>query len=140
MLPQSPKDCFQDTDWKVRKRNNLQEYTETIIAYIKKCTNDVTVIKTITTQANQKPWLTVQVRGMLKNRDYAFRSGDKVALRANLSHGINQAKQLYAPPTDQVSCLSSFTIRKTLSRINLCKAGSPDNIPGHVIRDLRLLN
>ncbi len=91
-------DCFQCTDWNMFKEaatyNNhtdLQEYTETVTAYIKKCMDDVTVTKTITTRANQKPWMTAEVRGLLKTRDEAFRSGDKAALktaRANLSRGI----------------------------------------------------
>ncbi len=56
-------DCFQDTDWSMFKEaatyNNhtdLQEYTETVTSYIKKCIDDVTVTKTITTRANQKTW------------------------------------------------------------------------------------
>ncbi len=52
-----------------------------ITAYIKKCIDDVTVTKTITTRANQKPWMTAEVRGLLKTRDEAFRSGDKAALK-----------------------------------------------------------
>ncbi|KAL0201054.1 hypothetical protein M9458_004241 [Cirrhinus mrigala] len=43
--------------------------------------------------------MTAEVRGLLKTRDDAFRSGDKAALktaRANLSRGIKQAKRLYA--------------------------------------------
>ncbi len=78
---------------------DLQEYTETVTAYIKKCMDDVTVTKTITTRANQKPWMTAEVRGLLKNRDEAFRSGDKAALktaRANLSRGIKNAKRSHA--------------------------------------------
>lgn len=99
-------DCFQDTDWNMFKEaatyNNhtdLQEYTETVTAYIKKCIDDVTVTKTITIHANQKPWMTKEVCGLLKTRDEAFRSGDKAALktaRTNLSHGIRKAKQQYA--------------------------------------------
>ncbi len=88
-------DCCQDTDWNMFKEaatyNNhtdLQEYTETVTAYIKNCIDDVTVTKTITTRPNQKPWMTAEVRGLLKTRDEAFRSGDKAALktaRDNLS-------------------------------------------------------
>ncbi len=99
-------DCFQCTDWNMFKEaatyNNhtdLQEYTETVTAYIKKCMDDVTVTKTITTRANQKPWMTAEVRGLLKTRDEAFRSGDKAALktaRANLSRGIKNAKRSHA--------------------------------------------
>ncbi len=50
-------------------------------------------------RANQKPWMTAEVRGLLKTRDEAFRSGDKAALktaRANLSCGIKNAKRSYA--------------------------------------------
>ncbi len=99
-------DCFQCTDWNMFKEaatyNNhtdLQEYTETVTAYIKKCIDDVTVTKTITARANQKSWMTAEVRGLLKTRDEAFRSGDKAALktaRANLSCGIKNAKRSYA--------------------------------------------
>ncbi len=67
-------------------------------AYIKNCIDDVTVTKTITTRANRKPWMTAEVRGLLKTRDEAFRSGDKAALktaRANLSRGIKNAKRSY---------------------------------------------
>ncbi len=77
---------------------DLHEYTETVTADIKKCIDDVTVTKTIiNTHANQKPWMTAEVRGLLKTRDEAFRSGDKAALktaRANLSCGIKNAKQV----------------------------------------------
>ncbi len=66
-------DCFQCTDWNMFKEaatyNNhtdLQEYTETVTAYIKTCMDDVTVTKTITTRANQKLWMTAEVRGLLK--------------------------------------------------------------------------
>ncbi len=99
-------DCFQCTDWNMFKEaatyNNhtdLQEYTETVTAYIKKCIDDVTVTKTITTRANQKLWMTAEVCGLLKTRDEALRSGDKAALktaRANLSCGIKNAKRSYA--------------------------------------------
>eukprot|EP00064_Thunnus_orientalis_P013445 superscaffoldBa00002189_g13484 len=35
-----------------------QEYTESVTGYIEKCIEDVTVIKSITTRANQKLWMT----------------------------------------------------------------------------------
>ncbi len=99
-------DCFQDTDWNMFKvtatynnHTDLQEYIETVTAYIKKCIEDVTVTKTITTCANRKPWMTAEVRGLLKTRDEACRSGDKAALktvRANLSCGIKIAKWSYS--------------------------------------------
>ncbi len=99
-------DCFNTTDWNMFKQaatyNNttdLQEYSETVTAYITKCIDDVTVTKTITVRANQKPWLTGEVYRLLKARNAAFRAGDEVGLRtarANLSRGIREAKRQYS--------------------------------------------
>ncbi len=77
---------------------DLQEYSETVTAYITKCIDDVTVTKTITVRANQKPWLTGEVYRLLKARNAAFRAGDEEGLktaRANLSRGIREAKRQY---------------------------------------------
>ncbi len=72
-------DCFDTTDWDMFKQaatyNNttyLQEYSETVTAYITKCIDDVTVTKTITVWANQKPWLTGEVYRLLKARNSAL--------------------------------------------------------------------
>ncbi len=99
-------DCFDTTDWNMFKQaatyNNttdLQEYSETVTAYITKCIDDVTVTKTITVRANQKPWLTGEVYRLLKARNAAFRAGDEEGLRtarANLSRGIREAKRQYS--------------------------------------------
>ncbi len=96
-------DCFDTTDWNMFKQaatyNNttdLQEYSETVTAYITKCIDDVTVTKTITVRANQTPWLTGEVYSLLKARNAAFRAGDEEGLktaRANLSRGIREAKR-----------------------------------------------
>ncbi|KAK0154042.1 hypothetical protein N1851_003863 [Merluccius polli] len=79
-------DCFNITDWDMFKQAatynqhiNIQEYSDTVTAYISKCIDDVTVTKTITVRANQKPWLTGEV--------YA---------RANLNRGIRLAKRQYS--------------------------------------------
>lgn len=99
-------DCFDTTDWNMFKQaatyNNtidLQEDSKTVIAYINKCIDDVIVTKTITVRANQKPWMTGEVYGLLKMRNAAFRAGDEVGLRtarANLSRGIREAKRQYS--------------------------------------------
>ncbi|XP_036417071.1 NLR family CARD domain-containing protein 3-like [Colossoma macropomum] len=90
-------------DWNVFKQvatyNNttyLQEYADSITGYISKCIEDVTVLKPITVQANQKPWLTGEVYRPLKARNAAFSAGDKVGLKAarnNLFRGIRKAKR-----------------------------------------------
>ncbi|KAI3352672.1 hypothetical protein L3Q82_020132 [Scortum barcoo] len=77
----------------------LQEYTDVVTAYITKCTDDVTVLKTITVRANQKPWLTEEVHRLLKGLNAAFIAGDEEGLRTartNLSHSIREAKKQYS--------------------------------------------
>ncbi len=106
LMPCVPVNCFDTTDWNMFKQaatyNNttdLQEYTETVTAYITKCIDDVTVTKTITVRANQKPWLTGEVYRLLNARNAAFRAGDEEGLRtarANLSRGIREAKRQYS--------------------------------------------
>ncbi|KAI5108334.1 gastrula zinc finger protein XlCGF28.1-like [Silurus meridionalis] len=78
---------------------NLEEYTSSVISYISKCIDDMTISKTATTCSNQKPWMTAKVHALLKQRDSAFRAGDKTALRtarAKLSCAIIEAKHAHA--------------------------------------------
>ncbi|MCJ8748276.1 hypothetical protein PDJAM_G00163490 [Pangasius djambal] len=45
---------------------NLEEYATSVTSSISKCIDDITVSKTITTRSNQKPWMTAEVRALLK--------------------------------------------------------------------------
>ncbi|KAI3362739.1 hypothetical protein L3Q82_001805 [Scortum barcoo] len=99
-------DCFQRTDWQIFREAavregevDLEEYTSAVLGYISKCTEDVTSTRTVTGYPNQKPWLNAEVRSLLKARDAAFRSGDRLALRAarrQLTAGVKRAKAAYA--------------------------------------------
>ncbi|KAI3375424.1 hypothetical protein L3Q82_021910, partial [Scortum barcoo] len=100
--------CFQPTDWQIFREAavregevDLEDYTSAVLGYISKCTEDVTSTRTVTTEyLNQKPWLNAEVRSLLlKARDAAFRSGDRLALRAarrQLTAGVKRAKAAYA--------------------------------------------
>ena len=93
-LPQL-QNCFQHTDWSVFEHPDLSVHTEAVLSYIKFCIGNVTVEKRIRVFPNQKPWMSGQVRALLKARNTAFRSGDKElysAARANLKRGIREAK------------------------------------------------
>ncbi|KAK1805357.1 hypothetical protein P4O66_019188 [Electrophorus voltai] len=160
-------DCFEQTTWITFKEAatdggtvNLEEYTTSVTVYISKCIDDVIVSKTITTRPNQKPWMTADVRMLLRTHDSAFRTGDREALRktrAKLSRSIREAKRAHAqrihghfkdtaqnnvaaeksipPQNDQVLCLTAADLRRTLRGVNSRKAAGPDNIPGHVLRE-----
>ena len=78
---------------------NLKEFKESVLAYIAKCVEDVTITKTIIISLNQKPWLNAEMHCLLKVRDAAFRAGDAEALRAarwSLTVGVKRAKSKYS--------------------------------------------
>ncbi|KAK3559952.1 hypothetical protein QTP86_030315, partial [Hemibagrus guttatus] len=73
-------DCFECTDWDMFREaatngdtTDLEEYTSSVTSYISKCIDDVTLSKSITTHSNQKPWITIKERVLLKSRDSASR-------------------------------------------------------------------
>ncbi|KAK3545873.1 hypothetical protein QTP70_016452 [Hemibagrus guttatus] len=45
------------------------------------------------------------------------------------------ARKTIPPPNDQVLCLSTADVRRTLCRVNPRKSAGPDNIPGRVLRE-----
>ena len=91
-------DCLQHTDWDLFQHQDLETYTGTVLDYIKFCMGTVSVDRNIRVFPNQKPWMTRQVRSLLKARDIAFRSGDRAlysTARADLKKGIRNAKADY---------------------------------------------
>ena len=99
-------DCFETTDWQMFKEAategnavNLEEYSESVLAYIAKCVEYVTTTKTITISPNQKPLLNAEMHHLLRIRDAAFKAGDVEELRAtrqSLTVGVKRAKSSYA--------------------------------------------
>ncbi|XP_053702104.1 uncharacterized protein LOC128747907 [Synchiropus splendidus] len=82
-------DCFERTDWSMFKDAATDCNQQT----------DVGEYATIVTRANQKPWMTKEVRDRLRERNAAFKSGDGTALRsarANLNREIRAAKRTHS--------------------------------------------
>ncbi len=91
-------DCFANTCWDLFYQEDLDNFTETVLFYIKCCMDNVTVDKYIRIFPNQKPWMTSKVHCLLKKRNIAFRSGDEArysTARADLRRGIKEAKDDY---------------------------------------------
>ncbi|KAM4723422.1 uncharacterized protein FYW61_014177 [Anableps anableps] len=62
--------------------------TPPVLGFIFKCADDVTTTRTVTCYPNQKPWLSAEVRALLKARDAVFRTAD---VRKTLQ-GVNPLK------------------------------------------------
>uniref|UniRef100_A0A3B3BP10 Reverse transcriptase domain-containing protein n=1 Tax=Oryzias melastigma TaxID=30732 RepID=A0A3B3BP10_ORYME len=91
-------DRFKNTDWARFNHTDLNQYASSVLDHISTTVDSVTSHKQITMYPNQKPWMTRDVRLLLKARNTAFRSGDAQAYsaaRAELKRGIKKAKQAY---------------------------------------------
>ncbi len=151
-------DCFNTTDWNIFKQaatyNNttdLQEYSETVTAYITKCIVDVTVTKTITVRRiahrfsdsrdTRSLWQGIQTITDYKPPPQTCDSTIPLLNELNAffacfeAQNSTTAQKTPPPPGDQVMTLSPGSVRRSLSRINARKAPGPDNIPGRVLRD-----
>lgn len=73
-------------------------FTSAVLGYIQHCVDTVTVDKRIQVFPNQKPWMNKEVGQLLRERNSAFRSGDRErysGARAALKRGIREAKEDY---------------------------------------------
>ena len=61
--------------FRVPFNNNLDEYTDTVTEFIRKCIGDVVPTVTIETYPNQKPWRDGSTRAKLNARTTAFNHG-----------------------------------------------------------------
>lgn len=125
-------DCFSTTEWSLFEKLDVEEYTESVLSYITFCTENVTVTNRIRVFTNQKPSMTNEVRLLIRDRNTAFRSGDRAqysSTRANLRKGIRAAKVAYKrkiegyimdnnPRQVWQDCNISPTTRATTSHLN----------------------
>ncbi len=93
-------DCFENTDWELfAQSTDLEEDSSSVLAYIAFFTNTVLTTKTTRVFPNQKPWFDRNVRDLLRTRNAAYRTGDKLAYsnaRRELRKGITEAKHRYS--------------------------------------------
>ena len=96
--------CFNSTDWDIFEDGDLDVFTDTVLCYIKNCVDTVTVEKRIPVYPNQKPWMTREVKQLLKDRNTALKTGDRAlysTARANLKRGIRKAKMDFRRRIDE---------------------------------------
>ena len=88
------------TDWGVFAPDsvNLNEHASIIRDYITFCMDSTIPMKTVTVYPNSKPWITSDIKNMLKNKQIAYRSKDIHTMKnvhRQLQTEILQAKQRY---------------------------------------------
>ncbi|KAK3552750.1 hypothetical protein QTP86_022157, partial [Hemibagrus guttatus] len=156
---EATEDRFECTDWNMFREAatnsdsiNLEEYTTSVTSYIGKRIDDMTVSKTITTHSNRKLWMNAERRLQAHVAEDYKGTNYKTTPSAcdsdsSLPDTLNDfydrfeaqnnvvARKPIPPPNDQVLCLSTADVRRTLCRVNSRKSAGPDNIPGRVLRE-----
>ncbi len=91
-------DCFDHVDWdmfRAASDEDIEEYSDSVTCFIRKCIEDVIPTKTISIYPNQKPWINSDVRSALSARTSAFKSGntdDRKQASYDLRRSIKAAK------------------------------------------------
>ncbi len=70
-------DRFNRTNWDVFEHPDLEVFTDSVLFYIKNCIDIVTVDKCIQVYPNQEAWMNHDVWRLLKERNTAFRFGNR---------------------------------------------------------------
>ena len=74
------KGCFLCTDWEVFHSDDINETTMVTTDYIKFCTDNVVPQKEVITYANNKPYITKEIKMCINKKKLAFRNQDRLAV------------------------------------------------------------
>ncbi|XP_051811986.1 uncharacterized protein LOC127536225 [Acanthochromis polyacanthus] len=77
-------DCFETTDWDVLRgphRDDIDALTDHITDYINFCAENIVPTRKVRCFSNSKPWVTSELKALLKEKRRVFGSGDKEELR-----------------------------------------------------------
>jgi hypothetical protein len=93
------RECFECTDWDVFTNcDDLDECATTVSDYINFCVDTVIPVKEIRCFANNKPWVTKEIKDVLNRKKAAFASGSRDELKAvqkELKRVIREGKDKY---------------------------------------------
>ncbi|KAI4897626.1 hypothetical protein NFI96_030156, partial [Prochilodus magdalenae] len=93
--------CFKSTNWAVFEEalDGLDEYTDTVTSYISFCEDSCISTKSQVRYSNNKPWFTAELKQLRREKEEAFRSGDRTVFKEakyRLEKGIRAAKSKYS--------------------------------------------
>ena len=130
------RECFACTDWDlfVCSTDNVSELAETVCDYISFCVQSVVPTKTITLFANNKPWVTKEIKHVLNKKKIAFNSNDQEGtkqVQKELKTVVREGKKVYRKKIEEelkknnmkcvwdgISLMSGSKKRKTCSNLN----------------------
>ncbi|XP_051791709.1 uncharacterized protein LOC127530062 [Erpetoichthys calabaricus] len=104
---QALRDCFGTTDWDILQGShseNIEEVVDCTTEYINFCMDIVVPVRTVHSYANNKPWITSDIKGLLNQKKRAFKGGDQHELKRvqkELRVQLRAAKEQYRRKLEQ---------------------------------------
>lgn len=95
------KDCFSTTVWEVftdAHGEDINSLTDTVTDYINFCMENTIPTRTVRCFSNNKPWITPDIKALLKEKKRAFASGNKEerkTVQRQLRRRIREGKRSY---------------------------------------------
>lgn len=92
--------CFECTDWSVFEdtATNIDELTGVITDYTNFCVDTVIPCKTVKIFANNKPWISKELKSILNEKKRAFCARDKIkvkCIQTEINKQVKKCKQKY---------------------------------------------
>ncbi|KAI4890783.1 hypothetical protein NFI96_007798 [Prochilodus magdalenae] len=101
------RDCFESTEWSVLQEpygEDIEGITHCMTDYMNFCMDVVVPVKTVRCFANNKPWITSSVKGLLNKKKRAFKDNNQEELRSTqreLKVHLREAKESYRRKVEQ---------------------------------------
>lgn len=95
------KDCFENTDWDAllgSHKENMEEMVDCTTDYINFCMDIGVPVRSACCYANNKPWITSDIKDLLNLKKKAFKDGDRQELKLvqrELRVQLREAKEQY---------------------------------------------
>ncbi|KAI3353517.1 hypothetical protein L3Q82_020036, partial [Scortum barcoo] len=106
---QALKDCFETTDWEALQgshNGNMEEMVDCTTDYINFCMDTVVPVRSVRCFANNKPWITSDIKGLLNQKKKAFKDGwrhtqELKQIQKELRVQLREAKEQYRRKIEQ---------------------------------------
>ncbi|KAI4902682.1 hypothetical protein NFI96_031745, partial [Prochilodus magdalenae] len=101
------RDCFESTEWSVLQEpygEDIEGITHCMTDYMNFCMDVVVPVKTVRCFANNRPWITSSVKGLLNKKKRAFKDNNQEELRSaqrELKVHLREAKESYRRKVEQ---------------------------------------
>ncbi|XP_042078701.1 uncharacterized protein LOC121814866 [Haplochromis burtoni] len=97
------RDCFDHADWEMFHvaARDIDEYTDSVCGFIRKCVEDVVPSRTVKSFPNQKPWINGDVRAARSTAFASANTSDYKHAHYQLRKTIKAAKREYRDRVEQ---------------------------------------